>query len=328
MSRVRSIEVLAEEEGLRLDRWFKRRYPDLPHSRLQKLLRGGQIRIDGGRAKTDNRLSAGQTIRIPPLESRIQTGPKHPTPPSSADMREVVDWIIHKDDHIIALNKPPGLAVQGGSKTHRHLDAMLDAFRFGSKERPRLVHRLDKDTSGVLLLARSAKTAASLTRAFQSKHARKLYWAIVTGVPKPARGRIDLPLAKAAGRYGERMAVDAEEGKSAVTYYRIIEKVGRRAAWVAFEPETGRTHQLRVHSRFLGTPILGDGKYGGKDAFLEGEGLSKKLHLHARAIQIPHPGGGTFEAVAPLPKHMSETWRLFGFDERDPLAGFDDTNEI
>ena len=323
MSQVKSIEVQSEDEGLRLDRWFKRHYPDLPHSRLQKLLRTGQIRIDGSRSKTDNRLNAGQIIRIPPLEHRNQAS-KSSLPPDPADVRAVSDWIIHRDSQIIALNKPPGLAVQGGSKIHRHLDAMLDALKFGLNERPRLVHRLDKDTSGVLLLARTAKTAAHLAKAFQSKEARKLYWAIVAGTPRPASGRIDLPLAKTAGRHGERVVPDASKGKSAVTFYRIVDKAGQKAAWLALEPRTGRTHQLRVHSNTLGTPILGDGKYGGKGAFLEGEGLIKKLHLHARAIQIPHPDGGIFEAVADLPDHMRATWRLFGFDEKDPSAGFAD----
>ncbi|HYB58591.1 MAG TPA: RluA family pseudouridine synthase, partial [Alphaproteobacteria bacterium] len=226
-----------------------------------------------------------------------------------------------------ALNKPPGLAVQGGTGTVRHLDAMLDALRFGCAERPRLVHRLDRDTSGVLLLGRNAAAARALAEAFRDRTTRKLYWAITVGVPRPLQGKIDLPLAKLPGRAGERMAPDEEEGKRAVTYYKVLEHMGKKAAWVALWPVTGRTHQLRVHLAAIGTPILSDGKYGGKAAFLSGEKISRKLHLHARALTLPHPKTGRpLTLTAPLPEHMRASWRLFGFDpERrdDPFAGLE-----
>jgi 23S rRNA pseudouridine955/2504/2580 synthase len=233
--------------------------------------------------------------------------------------------VIYRDDDVIALNKPAGLAVQGGTKTTRHLDAMLDALRFGSKERPRLVHRLDRDTSGVLLLARSARVAAKLGKTFQGRDVRKMYWALVAGVPEVSRGRIDLPVAKRLGRRGERMTADAQEGKRAVTLYSVIETAAKKASWLALWPLTGRTHQLRVHCAAMGHPIIGDAKYGGKSAFLAAEGVARRLHLHARALCLPHPSGkGEIRVVADLPGHMAESWDLFGFDRNysgDPFVG-------
>jgi 23S rRNA pseudouridine955/2504/2580 synthase len=225
------------------------------------------------------------------------------------------DAILHMDDDLIALNKPPGLAVQGGTGITRSIDGMLDALQFDAPERPRLVHRLDKDTSGVLLLARGASQASKLTDAFRSKTARKVYWAVVVGVPEPRDGKIDLALSKMPGAKGERMVPDPDGGKRAMTRYRTVETISRKTAWLVMEPETGRTHQLRVHLAALGTPIHGDGKYGGSESFLKGPGLSRKLHLHARAIRLPHPGGAEFQVIAPLPKHMIATWSFFGFDE-------------
>lgn len=320
------IEVAATEAGMRLDRWFKRHFPQVTHGRLQKWLRTGQVRIDARRVKAGSRLEAGQRIRVPPISGERELPAKAPASVTKAKAAEadfLLSMVLHKDDHVIAINKPPGLAVQGGSKTHRHVDAMLDSLRFGSVERPRLVHRLDKDTSGVLLLARTAAAAAKLATAFRSKAIRKLYWAVVVGVPRPAAGAIDLSLYKLAGKRGERMVGGG--GKKAVTFYRVVERVGGMAAWLALEPKTGRTHQLRVHALALKTPILGDGKYGGRAAFLTAEGLSRRLHLHARAIRVPHPAGGHLQVAAPLPEHMTATWRYFGFDikgEGDPFAGF------
>jgi 23S rRNA pseudouridine955/2504/2580 synthase len=328
-SAVVTARVAADEDGLRLDRWFRRRYPDLTHGRLEKLLRTGQVRVDGKRAKSGFRLAAGQAIRVPPLsrgripardESSAPERPRRPVVPE--DARMLAERVLYNDDDVIVLDKPAGLAVQGGSGTHRHLDGMLDALRFGA-ERPRLVHRLDRDTSGVLVLARTAHAAAELTAAFRGRDARKVYWAAVVGVPHPLEGRIDLPLAKAGGPKGERVAVADESGQRAVTRYRVADRAGKRAAWLVLEPETGRTHQLRVHAAALGTPILGDGKYGGRDAFLKGGGISPKLHLHARAIRLPHPRGGQIEVAAPLPAHMVATWRFLGFDpagERKPFG--------
>lgn len=315
MSGVEIIEIAPDEAELRLDRWFRRRYPALGHGRLEKLLRKGQIRVDGKRASAGDRLEAGQKIRVPPLgDLSAPPPPTVPRPPRQSDVDALLTAILYRDDDVIALNKPSGLAVQGGTGTERHIDAMLDALRFGAEERPRLVHRLDKDTSGVLLLARSAASAAKLAAAFREKTARKVYWAVVAGVPKPHRGRIDLPLAKLAGQRGERMSGD-DEGKNAVTYYTTAENAGTKAAFVALLPVTGRTHQLRVHCEAIGTPILGDGKYGGARALLAGVPSPRQLHLHARSIEMPHPRGGVLSVTAPLPPHMKATWAFFGFSE-------------
>ncbi|MBI2584685.1 MAG: RluA family pseudouridine synthase [Rhodospirillales bacterium] len=290
MGGVQILTVKADEAGLRLDRWLKKRFPDVGHGRVQKWLRTGQVRLDGRRAKAGVRLVAGQRVRVPPLGAAPpRVGPPRPAY-SDADM-------------------------QGGSGIRRHLDAMLAALRFDADQAPRLVHRLDRDTSGVLVLARTAEAARLLTSAFRSKDARKLYWAVVVGVPRPAEGIVDLALAKGPGRGGERIGV-AEDGKKAITYYRVIDHAGRKAAWVAFEPLTGRTHQIRVHAAALGTPVLGDGKYGGRAAFLKGDSIAKRLHLHARAIRMPHPAGGMLEAEAPLPPHMRATFKALGFNEK------------
>ncbi|HUN51472.1 MAG TPA: RluA family pseudouridine synthase, partial [Candidatus Sulfotelmatobacter sp.] len=300
-------------------------FPALAHGRLEKLLRTGQVRLDGARAKAADRIAAGQEIRVPPLGELPERAARPAPKLREADVADLLGRVLHKDEAVLVLDKPPGLATQGGSRLEHHLDAMLDALRFEAKERPRLVHRLDKDTSGVLLLGRTAKAAAKLAEAFRHKSTRKVYWALVAGVPKLQRGRIDLALAKAAGPGGERMMQDSDAGKRAVTWYATLDTAGRRAAWLALLPETGRTHQLRVHCAYLGTPIVGDGKYGGEAAFLSGE-ISRKLHLHARAISLPHPDGGTLAVSAPLPPHMRQSWRLFGFDEAaagDPFAALD-----
>jgi len=315
MSDARVRRVTAEEDGLRLDRWFKRHFPDVAFGRLQKLLRTGQVRVDGKRAKTGQRLAEGQDVRIPPGSDRpAESGPSDTVRAVSArDAEDLAGRVLHRDDDVIVLDKPAGLAVQGGSKTHRHLDGMLDALRFGAGERPRLVHRLDKDTSGVLLLARHARAASDLTRAFREGSVHKLYWAAVVGTMSPRQGIIDLTLAKQPGRRGEQMAVDAGGGRRAVTGYRTVDTVGRRASWLALEPHTGRTHQLRVHCAAAGAAILGDGKYGGEAAFLADADLPRKLHLHARALALVLPGGGELQVRAPLPPHMRETWRTLGF---------------
>ncbi|NNG05559.1 MAG: RluA family pseudouridine synthase, partial [Inquilinus sp.] len=247
---------------------------------------------------------------------------------SPEDAAMLRDRVLYRDDWIIALDKPAGLAVQGGEKTARHIDGMLDALRFGAAERPRLVHRLDRDTSGVLVLARNARAAREIAAGFRGKDVTKLYWAAVVGVPREARGIVDLALAKRAGAAragGEAMVADAEGGQRAVTAYRVVDQTGNRAAWLALWPRTGRTHQLRVHCAAIGTPILGDGKYGGADAHLGGEGISDRLHLHARRLVMPHPGGsGVFDVTAPLPEHMRQTWKALGFDPKQRAA--DDTD--
>jgi len=324
MSGIQTIAVTADEADLRLDRWFRRHFPALGHGRLEKLLRTGQIRVDGKRARSNTRLRPGQAIRVPPLEAAGPPEPGDRSAPRAPRALEGAAWereaaalrraVLYRDDDMLAINKPAGLAVQGGTGTRRHLDAMLDALRFDAAERPRLVHRLDKDTSGVLLLARHARAAADLAEAFRHKDVRKLYWAVVVGVPKPAQGRIDLPLGKRPGRAGERVTADPEEGKRAVTLYRVVDHAGKQASWLALMPLTGRTHQLRAHCAAIGTPILGDGKYGGAAAFLPGKALPRQLHLHARTVELPRPNGRVIRIVAPLPPHMAATWRFFGFD--------------
>lgn len=320
MSGVETIEVTAEEGDLRLDRWFRRRYPELKHGRLEKLLRTGQVRVDGKRAQAGLRLSPGQRVRVPPQAGAAESEPRAKSQAVGKTERDFVrSLVIHRDDDVIALNKPPGLAVQGGTGTTRHLDAMLDALRFGSRERPRLVHRLDRDTSGVLLLARSAAVAARLGRTFQSRKIRKIYWALVVGRPEPAQGRIDLSLEKRQGPRGERMAGGDGAGKRAVTLYSVIENASQTVAWLALWPLTGRTHQLRAHCAAIGHPIVGDGKYGGADAYLPAEEVARRLHLHARELSSPHPSGhGVLHIQAALPPHMAESWRFFGFGSEPP----------
>ncbi|MGB0683025.1 MAG: RluA family pseudouridine synthase [Magnetovibrionaceae bacterium] len=335
MTGVEQRTVEPEDDGLRLDRWFKRHYPGLSFGRLQKLLRTGQVRLDGARAKPSDRVSAGQSIRVPPLklddaQTALQDRKAHQTARlSEDDVAFIRSMVLHRDDDLIVLNKPAGLAVQGGTKTSRHVDGLLDGLRFDAKERPKLVHRIDKDTSGLLLLARSTAASRALTAAFKAKTTRKLYWAIAVGQPKPAAGKIDAPLAKRAGGGvgAEKMTVD-DEGKRAVTLYRTVEHASRRVSWVALEPITGRTHQLRVHlAEILGCPILGDGKYAGQDAFVDGAGVSRKLHLHARGVILERPGGGLFEITAPLSDHMEKAFRFFGFDDGHEEGGFSDPDD-
>jgi 23S rRNA pseudouridine955/2504/2580 synthase len=324
MNGVQTLTVAAEDAEIRLDRWFKRHFPELGHGRLEKLLRTGQIRLDGRRAGAGDRVAAGQSVRVPPLPKAAP--PPKPDKPAArpGDAKFLQGLVLHRDEDVIVIDKPAGLAVQGGTGTTRHLDGLLDALRFGAKERPRLVHRLDKDTSGVLVLARNAAAAAKLAAAFRGKSLRKVYWAAVIGAPKPRQGKIDQSLSKLPGRLGERMAPDEESGERALTFYRTVAHAGEHFAWLALEPVTGRTHQLRVHCAFIGTPVLGDGKYGGAAAHPAGLPQPRKLHLHARAIALPHPRGGTLTVVAPLPAHMRETWKFFGFAESDDPEPFAD----
>jgi 23S rRNA pseudouridine955/2504/2580 synthase len=330
MSGVQQIEIKQQDADQRLDRWFKRHFPALGHGRLEKLLRTGQIRLDGKRAKAGDRVEAGQVVRVPPLgEPAHKPEPAQQRKPRAADGRwakTLQKAVLYKDDDVLVIDKPAGLAVQGGSGLSTSVDDLLDALQFDAKERPRLVHRLDRDTSGVLALARNAKAARRLTEAFRHKDARKIYWAVVVGVPEVRGGRIDAPLQKAGGKGAERVHVD-EEGKRAVTEFAVIEKAGKKAAWLALMPITGRTHQLRAHCVALGTPILGDGKYAGAAAFLAKDNLARQLHLHARRLRIPHPTAkGWIDVTAPLPEHMRKTWAFFGFaakPDRDPFADLD-----
>jgi 23S rRNA pseudouridine955/2504/2580 synthase len=317
------VTIADAEAGLRLDRWFKRHYPALGHARLEQLLRTRQIRVDGKRARSSDRLMAGLQIRLPPGIELPAPAPMLPLAP--VDMARLQRQILHRDDQVIVLNKPPGLAVQGGTGAERHVDGLLDALRFGSNERPRLVHRLDRDTSGVLVIARTAAAAAFLTRMFRDRATRKAYWALVAGRPKPEAGRVDLALVKRPGAGGERVRPDAEEGRRAVSLYHVVESAGERASWLFLMPVTGRTHQLRAHCAAIGTPILGDFKYGGALARLPGLPATRQLHLHARALTLPHPAGGTLRVAAPLPPHMQQSWEFFGFagDVADPFAGLE-----
>jgi 23S rRNA pseudouridine955/2504/2580 synthase len=311
---VRQFTVAADDDGIRIDRWFKRHLPDASFNLVSRWARTGQLRVDGKRAAPGDRVEAGQVVRVPPAEAPASPRPKPGRPVLSDDeIAFVNDMVIHRDAQAIVVNKPPGLATQGGTRTHTHLDGLLDGLAEGGA-RPKLVHRLDKDTSGALLLARTARAAAFFSRAFSGRTARKVYWALVVGVPEIKEGYIDLPIAKQPGTGGEKMHVDeGETGLAARTRYRLIERAGNRAAWLELQPLTGRTHQLRVHMAAIGHPILGDGKYGGQDAFLTGA-ISRKLHLHARRLRIDHPDGGRLDVAAELPGHFAESLANLGFD--------------
>jgi 23S rRNA pseudouridine955/2504/2580 synthase len=330
VSAVRHVTVQPEDADQRLDRWVRRLFPHVTQGRLERMCRKGEIRIDGGRARPSARLQPGQSVRLPPLP--VDEGPPAAAVAvAPADAAMIRAAVIYRDDHVIALNKPPGLAVQGGSGQTRHVDALAEALRFDRDEKPRLVHRLDRDTSGVLIMARSARAAAGLARAFQARDARKVYWAAVAAVPTPRSGTIRTGLVKAPGHgvggEGEKMivvpfeAVAATPGaRRATTDFRVLENAGRRAAWVALSPVTGRTHQLRAHMAAIGHPIIGDGKYGaglgleGRAPDLGGA-VSRKLHLHARTLSLLHPlTGARLVLTAPLPDHMARTWALIGWD--------------
>ena len=327
--------TVAETDGdQRLDRWFRQKFPELGHGRLEKLLRTGQVRVDGKRVKAGHRLFPGQVIRIPPLEPAFQdaVSARRPKERPAGSVREDRDFLesiaLYRDDAILVLNKPAGLPVQGGSGQIRHLDGMLQSLR-RSGEPPRLVHRLDKDTSGVIAVGLTRQATSALAAAFRGRGVRKLYWAVVVGTPERRRGFIDLALAKRAGPAGERAVVredagtgrKADDARSARTRYAVIDHAANQLAWLALMPLTGRTHQLRAHCPAIGTPILGDGKYGGGDAFVAG--LSRKVHLHAQRLIAPHPAGGWIDVEAALPPHMSETFDTMGFDSRadtDPFG--------
>ncbi len=312
------VAVADGEGGQRLDRWFKRRFPALGHGRLEKLLRTGQVRLDGKRARSGTRIEVGQVVRVPLLAPPdLADRPARPAPLKldAAERAELEAALLYQDDWLLAINKPAGLAVQGGSGQRRNLDAMLACMSYGGSERPRLVHRLDRDTSGVLLLARHVEAARRLTAAFKLRETRKIYWAAVAGVPARKTGRIDQALVKQGGRGGEKMALDPFLGRPAETLFALVQHHRDQAAWLGLRPLTGRTHQLRVHMAAIGHPILGDGKYGGQRAFPARLALPRQLHLHARAIALPHPEDGTtLRVTAPLPPHMTETWQRLGFE--------------
>lgn len=322
MSQVQLITVQKQDDAIRLDRWFARHYPALKNGQLQRLIRGKNIRVNQMKTAADYRLKEGDIIRIPPLT--VNQKDNLPRDLSKADIEFMQSLVIYKDESLIVLNKPAGIAVQGGSKTERHIDGMLDALRFGKDEKPHLVHRLDKDTSGVLVIGRTANDAAKLAECFKSRKAQKIYWAVVAGKPKLSSGKIDAPLAKLGNvRGGEQMKVDYETGQRAQTLYRTIDSLSRKASWLELAPLTGRTHQLRVHCATMNTPIIGDTKYGGERATSLGLANEKKMHLHARAIRMPHPVKGTLCVTAELPKHIKETFEFLGFDESESVNAFD-----
>ncbi|MEM7546070.1 MAG: RluA family pseudouridine synthase [Pseudomonadota bacterium] len=343
MSGVQHIEVPRDEGDQRLDRFLRKRFPHLQQGRIEKMCRKGEVRLDGGRVKPATRVEDGQIIRVPPLPDpgveRPRAAPVSFTP-EQADM--IRDAVVYKDEHVIALNKPPGLATQGGTGQNVHLAMLCEALCFEREDAPRLVHRLDKDTSGLIVLARTGKAAAALAKAFQSRETQKIYWAAVAGAPKPRMATICYGLVKAGGAGSEKMRcihpdeVKTVEGaKRAVTDYATIETMAQRASWVALKPITGRTHQLRAHMAEVGNPIVGDGKYAGNSVTNEGEGwgaqlggeISRKLHLHARRLELQHPAdkGRRLVLTAELPEHMKKSWDYFGWREQDaPENPFDE----
>jgi 23S rRNA pseudouridine955/2504/2580 synthase len=318
---VDTIAVAHEEAGMRLDRWFRAHFPNVTYGHLQKLLRSGQVRLDSRRVQANARLEAGQQVRVPAMLRQPAGARPSITPPglSTGDRDFIEALILYEDDHVLVLNKPYGVAVQGGTGTRRHLDGMLAGMidRFG--DRPRLVHRLDRDTTGVLLLAKHRDAAARLGRIFQTRSAAKTYWALVKGVPKPPQGKVDAALVKATGPDGDRVrkALPGEQqvAMHATTHYSVIDRVAHKAAWVSLKPVTGRQHQLRAHMALIGHPIVGDNKYEG-DKVLADSGIEPKLHLHARRLIIPHPvaAGRPIDVTAPLPEHMHKSWALLGLD--------------
>lgn len=321
MAGVEQKTVGADEAGMRLDRWFKVHFPGLGFGHLQKLLRSGQIRIDGGRAKADSRVQPGQAVRIPPLG----VDEKAPGPLTGRTIRGQEDgdvlkqMLLYENEKVYVFNKPAGLAVQGGSGIVRHVDDMLEAWRNKKGEKPRLVHRLDRDTSGVLVVAKTRGAAQALTKAFRERDTKKTYWALVKGVPRKREDKISTWLVRETTPDGDRMRI-CEHGEPdsdhAVTYYRVVEAAGRDLCWLEMEPYTGRTHQLRVHAVHIGNPIIGDPKYFEADQnWSFPGGLQNRLHLHARRIRIPNPGGGVIDVTAPLPPHMVQSWNLLGFSE-------------
>jgi 23S rRNA pseudouridine955/2504/2580 synthase len=321
---VQAVPVGADESGMRVDRFLEARCPGLSFSHIQRVIRKGEVRVDGKRTQPNNRLATGQMVRIPPLRLEAPA-PRNAGAEVDDKTRAFLKSItLYEDADVLVLNKPMGLAVQGGSGTPRHLDGMLEVLRDAHGQRPRLVHRLDKDTAGGLLVAKTRFAAAALAKTFRSRSARKIYWALVAGVPKPRQGRISTFLAKDA-REDEsvmRIARHGEEGAShAVTYYAVVETAGPALAWISLKPVTGRTHQLRAHMAHIGHPIVGDAKYFVRENWELPGGMQNKLHLVARRIAVPHPRGGVIDVIAPLPPHMLQSWNLLGLDAAryDPI---------
>jgi len=323
-------KVDADESGMRLDRWFKLYYPGLGFGALQKLLRSGQIRLDGKRAKSDTRLMPGQVVRVPPTagEQHDKSGAAGAGAAENGlsakilrhgnDADLLAKMLLYEDDAVFVLNKPAGLAVQGGSGVFRHVDGMLEAWRNKKGEKPRLVHRIDRETSGILVVARTRRAAQSLTASFRSRDSKKIYWALVRGVPHPKENKISTWLVKEKTPDGDKMRVcphGTPDADHAVSFYRVLDQAGHKLAWLEMQPYTGRTHQLRVHAAYMDHPIIGDDKYFfADDNWQLPGGMQNRLHLHARSIRIPHPNGGILSCTAPLPPHMAQSFNLLGFD--------------
>ncbi|ALE03705.1 RluA family pseudouridine synthase [Bartonella ancashensis] len=323
MVSVSTKNVTEDENGMRLDRWFKVHYPGLGFGCLQKLLRSGQVRVDGGRIKANVRLVVGQSIRVPPLlvEQKKNFSITSKSVRQQDDGDILKKMLLYEDSKVFIFNKPAGIAVQGGSGLTRHVDSMLEAWRNQKGEKPRLVHRLDRETSGLLIVARSRGAAQALTAAFRAREMKKTYWALVRGVPKKKQEKISTWMVKETTLQGDRMRVcehGEAESSHAVSYYRVLETRGRTLSWLEMEPHTGRTHQLRVHASYIGNPIIGDSKYFFSDNNWElPSGIQNRLHLHARRIRIPHPSGGILDITAPLPPHMVQSFNLLAFNEND-----------
>jgi 23S rRNA pseudouridine955/2504/2580 synthase len=322
---VQTVAVTGDENGMRVDRFFEARFPGLSFSHIQRIIRKGEVRVNGKRTQPKSRLEAGQSVRIPPLQL-APPKPRDDAPQAQKNRAFLKSITLYDDDDVLVLNKPIGLAVQGGSGTVQHVDGMLESLRgpHADAQRPRLVHRLDKDTAGCLLVAKTRFAASALAKTFRSRSARKIYWALVAGVPKPRQGRVSTYLAKQEmeedsfmriAKHGEKDAVHA------VTYYALVETAAQKLAWISLKPVTGRTHQLRAHMAHIGNPIVGDPKYFNIENYEFPGGMQDKLHLLARRIAVPHPRGGVIDVSAPLPPHMAQSWNLLGFDAKryDPI---------
>jgi 23S rRNA pseudouridine955/2504/2580 synthase len=320
--------VTGDETGMRVDRFLEARFPALPFAHVQRILRKGELRVEGRRVEGKDRLEAGQKVRVPPL--RVEARPERPRglPADEAQARDFLKGItLYEDADVMVLNKPAGLAVQGGSGTTRHVDGLLGVLATPDGNRPRLVHRLDKDTAGCLLVAKSRLAAAALAKTFRSRAARKIYWALVAGVPRVRQGRVSTYLAKEEAQDGDarmKVARHGDEGAMhAVTYYAVVETAAKKVAWLSLKPVTGRTHQLRAHTAHIGHPIVGDPKYFDYLNWELPGGIQNRLHLLARRIVVPHPRGqGVIDVTAPLPPHMAQSWNLLGFDAAryDPIV--------
>lgn len=315
MTKVQQVTIQDEDAGIRLDKWFKRHYPNVSHTSVEKALRKGQIKVDGKKVKSNHRVSEGEIVRVPPMtEYEREEKPKARI--DSKYIKIIQESVIYKDDDIIVINKPAGIATQGGVGVRVSIDDLLEYLKFDYENKPKLVHRLDKDTSGILLIARKASSASKLTKSFREKDMEKIYLALVVGIPKELEAKVSYPLLKAdIGAGKEKVVVDLENGQNAVTYYKVLERLGRKLCLVELRPITGRTHQLRVHMAEIGNPILGDGKYGGKDAFIEG--LSNKMHLHAYQIKVPDDSGKIKTYTAKLISPISDSFKELGFDEEN-----------